>query len=428
MKTINLCFRIHQRIDLKPYRFFEIGNDHYYYDDFNNEQTITNAAHECYLEANKVLLEMIEASAGKFKVSFAITGLAIEQFEYYAPEVLDSFKKLAKTGCVEFLATPYGHSLAALYNSEEFVQQVQLQSNKIEQLFGVRPTTFANSALLYSDEIGEKLVEMGYELVMVEGAKNVLGWKSPNYIYTHPQHKNLKLMPRNSKWSDDLNFRFSQWQWDQYPLTAEKFVNWVAETPSEEKLFNLFMGYEALGILNRKESGIFEFLKALPMFAMEKGISFGTPKESKDQKPADVLSALYPFSWTDEEKDVSAWTGNELQNEALNQLYALSKRVQLSSDVLLKSDWLRLQDTAHFFAMTTKHYSDGMIYAQAMAYESPYEAFVNYMNVLADFKERVDALFPSDIDNEELNALLTTIQNQEKEIETLEKKLYKLKQ
>lgn len=234
-------------------------------------------------------------------------------------------------------------------------------------------------------------------------------------------------MPRNSKWSDDLNFRFSQWQWDQYPLTAEKFVNWVSETPSEEKLFNLFMGYEALGILNRKESGIFEFLKALPMFAMEKGLSFGTPNDLKNQKPADILSALYPFSWTDEEKDVSAWTGNELQNEALNQLYALSKRVQLSSDVLLKSDWLRLQDTAHFFAMTTKHYSDGMIYAQAMAYESPYEAFVNYMNVLADFKERVDALFPSDIDNEELNALLTTIQNQEKEIENLEKKLYKLK-
>ncbi|NCA78950.1 MAG: alpha-amylase [Sphingobacteriia bacterium] len=424
MKTINFCFRIHQRFNLKRYRFFEIGNDHYYYDDYANETAIRYTADNCYLEANRVLLDMIRSSNGKFKVSFSISGLALEQLEQYAPEVIESFQELAKTGSVEFLATPYGHSLAAMYNEDEFGEQVKMQANKIKELFGKKPTVFANSALLYSDEIGEMIANLGYKNIVVEGAKHVLGWKSPNYLYSHAYNNKIKLLVRNNKLSDDINYRFSNWTWDQYPLTAEKFIGWIKESPAAENIFTVFMGYEALGVLNNKNSGIFEFFKALPFHAMEQGVGFALPSEiCEKNKPVDTLTALYPMSWTDEEKDVSAWCGNELQNEALSKLYNLAERVHLCSDTLLKVDWQRLQDTAHFYFMTTKHYSDGMIYAQKIPYESPYEAFMNYMNVLSDFIERVNAQYPTSIENEELNALLKTIRNQEEVIENLEKKV-----
>jgi len=424
MKTINFCFRIHQRFNLKRYRFFEIGNDHYYYDDYANETAIRYTADNCYLEANRVLLDMIRSSNGKFKVSFSISGLALEQFEQYAPEVIESFQELAKTGSVEFLATPYGHSLAAMYNEDEFGEQVKMQANKIKELFGKKPTVFANSALLYSDEIGEMIANLGYKNIVVEGAKHVLGWKIPNYLYSHAYNNKIKLLVRNNKLSDDINYRFSNWTWDQYPLTAEKFIGWIKESPAAENIFTVFMGYEALGVLNNKNSGVFEFFKALPFHAMEQGVGFALPSEiCEKNKPVDTLTALYPMSWTDEEKDVSAWCGNELQNEALSKLYNLAERVHLCSDTLLKVDWQRLQDTAHFYFMTTKHYSDGMIYAQKIPYESPYEAFMNYMNVLSDFIERVNAQYPTSIENEELNALLKTIRNQEEVIEHLEKKV-----
>ncbi|MDR0829532.1 MAG: glycoside hydrolase family 57 protein [Prevotellaceae bacterium] len=427
MKTINFIFRVHQRFNLKRYFFFDIGNDHYYYDDYANEQAMDYACSQCYIEANKMLLEMIKNSNGRFKVSFAINGLVLEQFEQYAPEVIESFQELAKTGKVEFLATPYAHSLAALYDLDEFERQVKLQAAKIKQLFGFNPTVFANSALIYSDEIAEKIAKMGYETIIVEGAKHVLGWKSPNFIYSHPYLKKIKLLVRNSKLSDDLNYRFSQWNWNEFPLTAEKFIGWVKSTPVNEKVFNVFLGYEALGILNNANSGIFNFFRALPFHAIENGLNFALPSEITEKNAAtDTLSALYPMSWTDEEKDTSAWCGNELQKEALEKLYALAERVNLCTDAL-KSDWYRLQDSAHFFFMNTKHYSDGMIYAQPIPYESSYQAFMNYMNVLSDFIDRVKAQFPSSIENEELNALLKTIKSQEEEIARLEKIVEKIK-
>ncbi|MDR1592360.1 MAG: glycoside hydrolase family 57 protein [Prevotellaceae bacterium] len=429
MKSINFIFRIHQRFNLKHYAFFDIGNDHYYYDDYANESAMQATVENNCLEANRTLLEMIRSANGKFKVSFSISGLALEQFEQFAPAVIDSFRELAKTGCVEFLATPYAHSLAALYNEQEFVEQVTLQADKIKALFGRKPTVFANLALLYSDEIGEMVAGMGYKAILVEGAKHVLGWKSPHYLYHHINNPKLKLLVRNDKLSDDINYRFSQWQWDQYPLTAEKFVKWVSAAPAEEKVFNICMGYEALGLINSRSSGIFDFFKALPMFALEEGITFALPSECVERhKPIDVLSSIHPVSWTDEEKDISAWCGNELQQEALGKLYSLADRVHLCSDMLLKFDWLRLQDASHFFVMATKHYSNGKIYAQPIAYESPYHAFINYMNVLSDFMERVEAQFPSSVENEELNALLKTIYNQEKEIAQLKKKASQLKE
>lgn len=426
MKTINFIFRVHQRSNLKRYRFFDIGNDHYYYDDYADETAVRQNTDLCYLEANRTLLEMIKSSNGKFKVSFAISGLALEQFERYAPEVIDSFQELAKTGCVEFLATPNAHSLASVYDNDEFMIQTKLQTNKIKQLFGKTPTVFANTALIYSDEIGDEIAKMGYKTIMIEGAKHIMGWKSPHYVYSHAYNNKVKLLVRDNKLSDDINYRFSQWNWNEYPLTAEKFIGWINAAPTEENVFNIFLGYEALGVLNKRESGIFEFFKALPYHAMANGVAFSTPAETAAKtKPVDAISVMHPMSWADEEKDLSAWCGNELQNEALNKLYGIAQRVHLCNDLLIKIDWQRLQDTSHFFFMTTKHYSNGMIMAEPIAYESPYEAFMNYMNVLSDFIDRVNAQYPSSIENEELNALLKTISNQEKEIASLESKLEK---
>ena len=291
MKTINLCFRVHQRYNLKRYRFFEIGNDHYYYDDYANESAMASAVEQSYLEANRMLLDMIKSSNGRFRVSFSISGLALEQFEQYAPEVIESFQELAKTGSVEFLATPYGHSLSALYNDDEFEMQVKMQSDKIQELFGKRPAVFANTALLFSDEIADKVYRMGYKTIMIEDAKHVMGWKSSHYVYSSIANPKAKLLVRDSKLSDDINYRFSQWGWCEYPLTAEKFINWVNASPAEEEVFNIFLGYEALGQLNSRESGIFEFFKALPYHAIEKGITFSTPSKTVETfKPVDALS------------------------------------------------------------------------------------------------------------------------------------------
>lgn len=426
MKTINFIFRVHQRSNLKRYRFFDIGNDHYYYDDYADETAVRQNTDQCYLQANRTLLEMIKGSNGKFRVSFAISGLALEQFERYAPEVIDSFQELAKTGCVEFLATPNAHSLASVYDNDEFAIQTKLQTNKIKQLFGKTPTVFANTALIYSDEIGENIAKMGYKTIMIEGAKHIMGWKSSHYVYSHANNSKVKLLVRDNKLSDDINYRFSQWNWNEYPLTAEKFIGWINASPAEEEVFNIFLGYEALGVLNHRDSGIFEFFKALPYHAMANGVAFATPSEvATKAKPVGTISVMHPMSWADEEKDLSAWCGNELQNEALNKLYGIAQRVHLCNDLLIKIDWQRLQDTSHFFFMTTKHYSNGMIMAEPISYESPYEAFMNYMNVLSDFIDRVNAQYPSSIENEELNALLKTISNQEKEIASLESKLEK---
>ncbi|MDR1679931.1 MAG: glycoside hydrolase family 57 protein [Prevotellaceae bacterium] len=427
MKTICFYFQLHQAMRLKRYRFFEIGTDHYYYDDYANEAQIRRLSDNCYLPANAMLLEMIKNSNGKFKVSFSLSGTILEQLEQHAPEVIDSFKALADTGSVEFLAETYAHSLASVYDETEFRLQVKKHSNKIETLFGVKPAVFRNTGLIYSDEIGQTINQMGYNGVITEGAKQVLGWKSPNYLYAHPYCPKLKIMPRNTKLSDDINFRFSDWSWDQFPLTADKYINWIAKTPDDEQLFTIAMGYDALGEINRRESGIFEFFKALPYQAMLNKIAFATPSQVvTERKTTDVMLSHEPISWVDDEKDLSAWTGNDLQNEALQKLYAESERVRLSKDRALLYDWLNLQNSDHFFYMCTKHFTSGKS-AHHSPYDSPYEAFMNYMNVLSDFLQRVEEQFPSNIDNDELNPLLETINNQEKKIVMLEKQIKKLK-
>ncbi|MTK51902.1 glycoside hydrolase family 57 protein [Paludibacter sp.] len=421
MKTICFYFQVHLPMQLKRYRFFEIGSDHYYYDDFANEANVQRIANSSFLPANRLILDMIRSSHGKFKVSFSISGIALELFEQYAPEVIDSFKELAETGSVEFVAETYSHSLAAVFDPEEFVQQVKMHSDTIYELFGVRPTTFRNTEMIYSDEIAQMVYEMGYSTMLTEGSKHVLGWKSPNFVYGHSYIPQVKVLTRNMKLSDDIAYRFSDWSWSEFPLTAEKLMSWIKSAEESEKVFSIFMGYQSIGERQRPESGIFEFIKALPLQALANKITFSTPAEiAKKFNPISPISVPYPQTWSGEEKDLSSWTGNDLQTEALQKLYQVGERVRLCSDRALKRDWLCLQSSDHFHYMTTKPWTGFTVYPN---YESPYDAFTNYMNVLADFMDRVKGQFPSSIENEELNALLTTINNQESKINELEKKL-----
>jgi alpha-amylase len=406
---------------LKRYRFFNIGGDHYYYDDFANEDFIQHVSEISFVPANRLILDMIKEYNGKFKAAFSISGVALEQMEIYAPEVIEGFKELADTGCIEFLSETQGHSLSSLIDPEGFKKQVKDHDDKIEILFGLRPKVFRNTELIYSDDIASLVYEMGFTGILTPGSKRTLGWKSPNYVYKSAVEPRLKLLIRNPRFSDDIATRFSNYNWNEYPLTADKFINWIAATPKEEQVINLFMNYETLGNFQKKSSGIFDFMRALPRFAAEKNIGFATPSEILSiQKPVDSISSMHPISWVGEEKDISAWLGNTLQQEAFNKLYEVAERVSMSQSRRLLQDWIYLQSSDHFYYMGTKNELPFSPYA------SPYEAFNTYMNVLSDFKERVDAEFPSSIENEELNALLTTIHNQADEIDRLTEKIKKL--
>ena len=422
MKAICFYFQIHQPFRLKRYRFFDIGNDHYYYDDFANDDIITRIAQRSYIPAAETLLQMIEESKGKFKCAISVTGTALEQFEQYVPEFIDLLKKLADTGCVEFLAETNSHSLASLTDPEEFALQVRNHDMKIERLFGQKTKVLRNTELIYCDEMAPQILGMGYKGVITEGAKHILGWKSPNYVYCAASAPKLKILLKNDKFSDDISLRFSNPQWDQYPLNADTYINWIADTPAEEQIINLFMNMEVFGDFQPRETGIFQFLAALPRFAEERGVEFWTPSTAIAKlKPVAELSVMHPISWSDEARDTSAWLGNKLQNEAFNKLYSVAERVRLCDDRRLKLDWERLQSADHFFYMSTKHMADGTAHAAFSPYETPFQAFTNYMNVLADFIVRVEEQYPLSIENEELNALLTTIRNQAAEIEALTK-------
>jgi len=419
MKTICFYFQIHQPFRLRRYRFFDIGSDHYYYDDFSNEDIIRGIAARTYLPANAMLLDLIKEYKDKFKVTFSISGVALEQLEIYVPEVIDGFKELAKTGCVEFLAETFDHSLASLTEPEEFSKQVKAHSDKIKLLFGQKPKVFRNTELIFSDDIADLVYGMGYKTMMVEGAKHVLGWKSPNYLYSSAAQPKLNLLVRNMKYSDDISFRFSNYNWSDYPLVSDKLVSWIANTPESEQIVNIWMNYEVLGSLQPAETGIFEFFKAIPRFALGKGIGFSTPSEVTNLlKPVGELAVPYPCSWAGEEKDISPWLGNILQKEAISKMYDIAERVHMVTDRRIKQDWNYLQASDHFNYMSTKLFPGPSVYSP---YDNAYDAFNNYMNVLSDFIERVNGQFPENMENEELNALLTTILNQEKEIEKLKK-------
>ena len=425
MKTICLYFEIHQIIHLKRYRCFDIGRDHYYYDDYENERSITDIAERSYIPALSTLIDMAKSNDGAFKVALSLSGVGLEQLEIYAPKVIELLHKLNETGCCEFLCEPYSHGLSSLANEECFRDDVERMRKKVKQMFGQDPKVFRNSSLIYSNEIGAMVADMGFKGMLTEGAKHVLGWKSPHYLYHCAHNPNLKLLLRDYKLSDDISLRFSNPGWSEYPLFADKYIGWIADLPEEEQVINIFMELSSLGIFQPLSSNILEFLKALPACAKEKGIIFSTPTEIVTKlKSVDQVDVPYPLSWVDEERDISCWLGNVMQREAFNKLYSVAERVHLCTDRRIKQDWDYMQASNNFRFMTTKN--TGVTLNRGI-YDSPFDAFTNYMNILGDFISRVNSLYPVDMDNEELNSLLTTIKNQGLEIEALEKELNKYK-
>ena len=386
-KSICLYFQVHQPTRLRLYRFFDIGKDSHYYDDFANRTILRRVAQKCYLPMNQLMLELIKQNKGKFKIAYSISGSALEQFQRFCPEVIASFKALAETGKVEFLAETYYHSLASLASESEFRAQVEKHAAKIEELFGVKPAAFRNTELIYSNGIGEMVYDMGYKTMLTEGARHIMGWQSPNYVYTGETQPKLKLLLRNYTLSDDIAFRFAQ-----NKVTAEQYVGWMKENAKEGDIVNLFMDYETFGEHQAAESGIFDFMRALPAAVLKDDtFNFVTPSEAvKKYKAVSDIAVEDPISWADEERDLTAWLGNELQNEAFKKVYAMTEKLSIVNDPELWDDFGHLQESDHFYYMCTKFFSDGEVHKYFNPYDTPYEAFINYMNVISDFQIRLD--------------------------------------
>ncbi len=390
-KTICLYFQVHQPYRLRQYRFFDIGKNSYYYDDFANKNIMSRIANRCYIPANRLLLDLIKKYNGDFRVAFSVSGIALEQMEQFAPVALDSFKELAATGCVEFLAETYSHSLSSLISPRKFKDQVSMHVEAVEKYFGRKPESFRNTELIYSDDIGTIVADMGFSTMLTEGARHIMGWKSPNYVYVNAVNPKLKLLLRNFRLSDDVAFRFSDRGWSDWPLTAEKYAGWLGQALEKDDIVNIFMDYESFGEHQSADSGIFEFLKALPeMLLRQPSLEILTPAQAaRKHQPIAPLNVPYAISWADEERDVSAWLGNELQQEAFKNLYALEDEIRDSQNSLLQRDFRRLQASDHFYYMCTKFFSDGDVHKYFNPYDTPYEAFINYMNVLSDLTLRV---------------------------------------
>ncbi|MCQ2064616.1 MAG: glycoside hydrolase family 57 protein [Bacteroidaceae bacterium] len=427
MKTICLYFEIHQLIHLKRYRFFDIGTDHYYYDDYANETSITGIAENSYIPALRTLIDMVRESQGAFKVALSLSGVGLEQLERYAPQVIDLLQELAGTGCCEFIAAPYSHGLSSLAPNGEacFREETKRLVEKVNQLFGQRPKVFCNSNMIYDDEIGSLVADMGFKGILTEGASHILGWKSPHYLYHCVLNPSLKVFTRDYKLSDDISLRFSNPSWESYPLMADTYADWIASSPEEDGVFSICMELCALGIYQPLSSHVLDFLRSLPEQCRQRGIGFATPSEViRTHKSVSAVEVPYPMSWNDEERDISCWLGNVMQREAFEKLYSIGERVLLSGDRHLRQDWDYLQASNNLRFMTTKNNAVSM---DRGIYESPYDAFTNYMNILGDFMQRVNWALPQDMELEELNAFQTTIRNQDKKIQSLEKQVARLK-
>lgn len=391
MRNICFYFQVHQPYRLKNYHFFDIGEDHYYFDDYANRSIMRKVAEKCYLPANKLFLDIINQWGGRFKISYSLSGTFIDQMEAYAPDVLRTFQELAQTGCVEFLSETYSHSLSALKSRREFEAQIKAHREKITHYFGQEPVVFRNTELIYSDEIGEIISDMGYKAMITEGAKHILGWKSPNYLYCNALNPKLKLLLKNFSLSDDIAFRFSNRSWGEWPLTTEKYVEWLNGVAPKDEIINLFMDYETFGEHQWAETGIFEFLKYLPDRVLNySNYDFCLPREAAEKlQPIAIMHCPHPISWADEERDLTAWLGNDLQDDAFNNLYELEAMVLAINDPQMNRDWKYLQTSDHFYYMCTKFFADGDVHKYFNHYNTPYEAFMNYMNVLTDFTLRV---------------------------------------
>ncbi|OON89448.1 glycoside hydrolase family 57 protein [Pyramidobacter sp. YE332] len=393
MPSICFYFQVHQPYRLRHYSFFDIGQDHFYEDAEANRTILDKVAQKCYLPMNELLLKMIRRWEGRFRVAFSLSGVAMDQFEEYQPEILDSFRALVDTGCVELISETYAHSLAALYDADEFRAQVALHDELIKKHFGVTPRVFRNTELIYRNDIARMVEDMGYEAILTEGADHILGWRSPNYMYQPSSCTKLKLLLKNYRLSDDIAFRFSNRGWDQWPLTAEKFADWAHAVNGAGELINLFMDYETFGEHQWAETGIFDFMEALPaaVFA-DPNFDFVTPSQAAERySPIARIDVPNAISWADVERDLTAWIGNDMERDAIETVYSLKEKVLADGGEGIVRTWRRLQTSDHFYYMCTKWFSDGDVHKYFNPYGTPYDAYINYMNVLSDFKMTLDS-------------------------------------
>ncbi len=392
MVSVCIYLQIHQPPRLRRYSVFDASP--HYFDDARNRQIIRKVAHKCYMPMTSLLLDLIRRHDGEFRFAISLTGCVIEQFRAYAPEVLDRLRDLAETGCCEFLAETYYHSLAFLYDRDEFRNQIEKHAETIEELFGQRPNVFRNTELIYSNDVADFIATLdGFRAILVEGADQVLGDRSPNYLYTPPGHPELTLLLKNYRLSDDVAFRFSDRNWSQWPLTADRYADWIHQINGRGYVCNLFMDMETFGEHQWAETGIFEFFKALPRFILDRGDEFRTPTEAIDAyEPAGEYDVPQVISWADTERDLSAWLGNAMQSSALQELFKLGQAIRRSDDKRLIADWRKLTTSDHFYYMCTKYFADGAVHKYFNPYESPYDSYINYMNVLDNLRTRAEAV------------------------------------
>jgi alpha-amylase len=394
MAEICFYFQVHQPYRVKKYSVFNIGEDHDYFespdDRLSNKKIFHKVAKKSYLPTNKVILDLLKQHP-EFKVSYSISGVFLEQAEEYAPEVIESFKKLVDTGRAELLDETYYHSLSFLYSKDEFRRQVQLHRDKVKKLFGVEPKVFRNTELIFNNDVAAEVEKLGYHGILAEGVDHILGWRNPNFVYKPKGTEKIKLLLKNYRLSDDIAFRFSNRGWEGYPLTAETFSKWVHKVNGNGHLVNLFMDYETFGEHQWEDTGIFEFLRHLPAEVLKyRDNSFIMPTEAVAKYDhADELDFPHFVSWADSERDLSAWHSNSIQQDAIQKIYSMEQDVLATADPKIIDDWRKLQTSDHFYYMCTKYFSDGDVHKYFNPYETPYESFITYMNVVADLNHRV---------------------------------------
>ncbi|MGE0441284.1 MAG: glycoside hydrolase family 57 protein [Gemmatimonadales bacterium] len=388
MPDICLYAQVHQPYRLARYRVFDVGSGRDYFDAEANAGILRRVADKCYLPANALLTDLIERSGGRFKLALSLSGVLLEQLEAYAPDVLASFQRLVDTGGVELLGETYHHSLASLADPEEFERQVAMHRQLILRLFRRRPQVFRNTELIFWDDLAPRVARLGFRAVLAEGADHVLRGRSPNQVYASARAPALRILPRNYSLSDDVGFRFSRRDWDGWPLTAEKYGSWLAQSPGES--VHLFLDYETFGEHQWDATGIFPFLDRLPAECLARGLRFVHPSEAARQAPRETLSYPRPTSWADQERDTTAWLGNRMQQSAHEWLYQVGRRIRNLGDPALLAAWRRLTTSDHVYYMCTKWFADGDVHAYFSPYESPYDAFVAFGNVLDDLERRTD--------------------------------------
>jgi len=393
MPDVVFYFQVHQPDRLRAYSVFSNTKNEEYFDEELNRQVCQKVAENCYLPANRMMLDLIKKHKGKFRVAYSISGVALDQFKKYTPDVLASFRNLARTGCVEFLGETYYHSLSFLYNKEEFYQQVKMHEEKMVEYFDYQPNVFRNTELIYQNELADFLENIGYSGVLTEGAEKILDWRSPDYLYSSNNKSNkIKILLKNFKLSDDIAFRFSNTSWSEWPLTADKYASWISNMNEQAQVINLFMDYETFGEHQWADTGIFDFLYHLPAKILEsKDNGFVLPSEAiAKYKAVGQIDVSQPISWADIERDISAWTGNRMQQKAANLLYSLTEQIKQTADHELVADWRSLTTSDHFYYMSTKFWSDGDVHKYFSPYPSPYDAFISYMNVLDNIQKRLE--------------------------------------